>query len=112
MSQTPIYNIEEMEDPPASPDIIINEAIRRLEVMASKVALDFEDAPPTSIADGDVYVVDTGTGAFAGHDDEIVYRSGNAWHFVDAREGELWCIGSAYYRRTSTGWTEVVIADA
>lgn len=112
MSQTPIYGLEEMIQGQAHPFVIFNDAVRALEAMASKAAASFENAPPGSPDDGDVVVVGTGTGAFAGQDGRIAYRAGNAWRFVAPRDGELWRIGPGWYRHDSGSWIEVDIIDA
>jgi hypothetical protein len=45
-------------------------------------------APPGSPAEGDRYIVAAGsTGAWAGHEGQIAYRSGGAWAFHAPREG-------------------------
>jgi hypothetical protein len=113
---TPIYDMAEMIQSQANPHVIFNEAIRKLEVIAGKVAASFEDAPPGSPAEGDVVVIGTGSGAFAGRDDEIAYRSGGAWLFITAQEGEIWSIGTGspagWYRFAgSGGWIEITITD-
>jgi len=117
MSQTPIYSLEEMIQGQAHPYILFNEAIRRLEVMASKVAFDFENAPPGTPDDGDVVIVGTGSGLFAGQDGRIAYRAGTSWRFVTPRDGELWRVAAGFWRHVldSNGdstWIEVDIIDA
>lgn len=111
MSQTPIYALEEMIQGQAHPYVLFNEAIRTLEVMAAKVASDFEDAPPGAPADGDVVIVGTGSGVFAGQDGNVAYRAGSSWRFVTPRDGELWRVAAAYYRHDGGSWVEVDIID-
>lgn len=110
---TPLLGLTEGADNQAQPfTTVINPNLRRLEVVARKVALSFEDSPPGSPADGEVHVVSTGSGAFEGHDAEIAYRVGTGWQFYDAAEGEIWAIGSEWHRRTDSGWAEIDVVDA
>lgn len=108
---TPIYSITEMVQAQAQPHVIFNEALRRLEVIAGKVAASFENDPPSTPAAGDVVVVGTGTGSFSGEDDNVAYFSGAAWEFITPRDGEIWAIGGDWYRFDS-GWVEIEITDA
>lgn len=112
MPQTPIYALEEMIQGQAHPYVLFNEAIRTLEVMAAKVASNFEDAPPGTPEDGDVVIVGTGSGAFLGRDGEVAYRAGSSWRFATPRDGELWRVAAAYYRHAAGSWVEVDIPDA
>lgn len=107
---TPLYDTTEMVQAQAQPHVIFNEAIRRLEVIAGKVALSFEDTPPGSPEEGDVHVVGTGSGAFDDRDDEIAYFSGGGWLFIEPQENEIWAIDSGWYRFAS-GWIEITITD-
>lgn len=108
---TPIYDMAEMIQSQANPHVIFNEAIRKLEVIAGKVAASFSSAPPGTPAEGDVVVVGAAaTGAFVGREYDIAYYSGGAWLFINAQVGEIWAIGSSWYRLTSvSGWVAITI---
>lgn len=110
---TPIYDMAEMIQSQANPHVIFNEAIRKLEVIAGKVAASFSSAPPGTPAEGDVVVVgDTATGAFVGREDDIAYYSGGAWLFIAPQEGEIWSIAAGWHRFAgSGGWVEITITD-
>lgn len=69
-------------------------------------------APPGSPANGDCYIVGIGTGAWAGHDDELaVYRDG--WQFYEAKEGRSQCLNlddGFRYAFTSGVWAPTAAA--
>ncbi len=107
---TPIYDMAEMVQAQANPHVIFNEAIRKLEVIAGKVAGSFQDAPPGSPDEGDVVVVGTGSGGFAGRDDQVAYFSGGQWRFIQTQGGEIWSIGGDVYQYdTVLGWEEAAL---
>lgn len=56
-------------------DLLFNALLLYVAVWTQPVFLSIENAPPGSPDDGDLVLVGVGTGAFAGHDDELAY-----WH--------------------------------
>lgn len=69
------------------PDLLFNAMLYWLAVWAQPTVLAIEDDPPGSPAEGDTYLVGTGTGAWAGHDDSLAYWDGVAWLFFMPLEG-------------------------
>jgi len=53
-----------------------------------EAVIDFSDAPPESPTTGDRYIVGTGSGAFAGEDDNFTEYNGATWDFEDSEEGD------------------------
>lgn len=87
MSTTPILGLTELAAAQSQPEVVVNAAVRGLEVVAQLVVLGITDTPPGSPAEGDRYIVDTGgSGAFAGHDMDVAYYSGG-WHFFTPLPG-------------------------
>ena len=65
---------------------------------AQRPVLDTLNAPPGGEAKGDRYLVGTGSGAWAGHDEAIATYTGAAWIFDTPAEGwETYCIDEAAY---------------
>lgn len=95
---------EATTDPAAGLNISLNiiDALLQVAVLA------IQDAPPGSPADGDRYIVGTGSGAWAGLDDKLVryVDATTSWESYDARialnlaDGEI-------YRRDSNGWSSI-----
>lgn len=69
-------------------------------------ALTFATAPPGSPTVGDVHIVGVGTGAFAGHDDEIAFRTRRGWRFATPEVGLTILVNSTStnWQFTSAGW--------
>jgi hypothetical protein len=60
-----------------------------IELLVNMTFIDRQTAPPGSPSDGDVYLVDgTGTGDWAGEDDNIAMRINGAWYFVTPTIGD------------------------
>lgn len=69
------------------PDLLFNALLYWLAVWAQPVVIAIEDDPPGAPAEGDTYIVGTGTAEWAGHDKELAYWSGQAWLFFAPLEG-------------------------
>lgn len=113
MSTTPILDITEMEASQSQPELVFNEAIRKLEAMSPLIVLDRDlSTPPVSPDDGDRYIVaDGGTGDWAGHDGEVALYTGAGWLFLVPRTGWLAFVDdeNIYAKYTSdspAGWME------
>ncbi|MCW7544922.1 DUF2793 domain-containing protein [Aurantimonas litoralis] len=70
----------------------------------------WQSAPPGSPADGDRYIVlPTGTGDFAGHDNQIAMWAGDDWVFADPVAGlqvQYWDTRQIVLRFDGTSWAE------
>lgn len=102
MSTTPILGIEELAAAQAQPELVVNEAIRILECVASRTAIDKDQtAPPGSPSDGDVYIIATNpTGDWANRDHQVALYAGTDWLFITPRAGWLWYVADEdlYYK--------------
>jgi hypothetical protein len=90
LSNTPIFDIEELPASSSQPEIYVNTAIRILECMAQLVILDRDltTAPESGLTDGDVYYIGgTGAGDWAGHNNQLALYIGTAWRYVTPRQG-------------------------
>lgn len=109
---TPLLAMEELQEASPLAHIIANTNFRILEAHTKHVLTDrVLSAPPGSPAESSVYFVDpTGTGVWAGHDDEIgVYIQG-AWHwFGEPSTGERWydATAGAWVQWTGSAWTVI-----
>src|SRR5512136_317717 len=67
-------------------------------------------APPGSPTKGVRYIVKaTGTGAWAGHDNEITYYDGAAWQFMAEAEGQICWVKdeNLFYYFDGTSWASI-----
>jgi hypothetical protein len=61
----------------------LNDALNHIDAILQVAIIAIQDAPPGSPAEGDRYIVGTGSGAWAGHDDEVARYLDGAWTFHD-----------------------------
>lgn len=111
MSTTPVYGITEWDQNQEQPHVTINTAIRMLEALSARVLTDRTlTAPPGSPADGGVYYINgTGTGAWAGHADELALYIAGVWKFVVPKNGWVfWSTGDSeqmvFVEASPSGW--------
>lgn len=84
---TPILQLDELAAAQSQPEVIVNEALRRLEAFAQIYALGYQNAPPGSPANGDRYLIgDTPTGVWATHAQKVAVYSGG-WLYITAQPG-------------------------
>jgi hypothetical protein len=63
------------------------------------------DAPPGGDSKGDRYIVGTGSGDFAGHDDDIAWYDGASWQFDTPAEGWIcWNEDTDTFYVFTTSW--------
>lgn len=117
MAELPHTGGSEWEGSQASPWLVVNGALRRIDAFSVRVVVQGrQNAPPVSCDDGHAYLVESGTGAWSGHDGAIAIASGdnasNGWLFVDA--DQINQIGNTIHivdenitlRRQAGGWLE------
>lgn len=110
---TPNKGFPELVANQSQPHVPINETFRALDVLVQMIAVSFLSTPPLSPADGDTYIVDaSATGAWAGHEEEIVYQVGGGWSFIVPRIGwKCYVVGSAgefqFAEGSPNGWAPV-----
>lgn len=79
---TPRLTLPELIQNQTQPHVPVNASERRLDALVQPTALQFEDTPPVTPEDGDVYIIDEApSGAWAGKADQIAYYS-NGWQYV------------------------------
>lgn len=113
MSTTPGLSIREFQAAQAQPELVINPAIRTLEIFCQLRVLDKDlSIPPSAPADGDAYLVAAGaTGAWAGNDTSIASWQQTAWAFFAAKDGyRAWVADEAAFYLFSdagspSGWS-------
>lgn len=76
------YVPEGTQDPAAG----LNLALNTIDALLQTTVIAFEDDPPGSPSDGDLYIVGTGSGAWAGQDDNLAryVADGDFWQFFEA----------------------------
>lgn len=96
MTVTARWKLPNLAAEQAQKHVTHNEALAIADAGMGATALAFVAAPIGSEADGDGYIVTTGTGAFAGWDDSFVFRRDGAWRRILPFEGMLvWVSGLA-----------------
>jgi hypothetical protein len=88
---TPILALRELAASQAQPELVVNEALRRLEALVQCSVIDRDLAtPPGSPAEGARYIVAASpTGAWAGQAGKIASFSNGGWLFATPVEGWL-----------------------
>lgn len=91
------------------PDLIFNELLLWVAAWAQPVVISIEDAPPSSPADGDMYLVGTGAGDFSGHNDDLAYWDDVTGVWLFFSPGEQFLVlnmedGVQYRYTLSGGW--------
>jgi hypothetical protein len=108
---TPILGLRELAAAQAQPELVLNEALRRVETLLQLTVLDRDLAtPPGSPAEGARYIVAVSpTGAWAGRAGQIASFSNGGWLFAPPIEGWLSWVQDEdkFYRYTGTAWTEL-----
>ena len=90
MSDTsPILSLPYLQPSQAQKHVTHNEALQTLDVLVQTVVADRDQSTPptTPTAGGSHIVAPGGTGAWAGHDDDIATWDGSNWFFVTPRTG-------------------------
>ncbi len=84
------YVPENTLDPAAGLNLALNVIDALLQTAVIDVGV---NTPPGSPADGDLYIVGTGTGAWTGHDDALAgdVAQGDFWQFDAAGAACTWC---------------------
>lgn len=108
MANTPNNDIpyapENVTDPAAANNLALDKIDGPLQLMV----LDIQDSPPSESADGDRYIVDTGSGEWSGQDGRIAryIEDGDYWDFFDAHVALNQADGLLYINiGDSNGWT-------
>ena len=90
----------------------LNDALDHIDAILQVDIIAIQDAPPGAPAEGDRYIVGTGSGAWAGHDDEVARYLDATWTFHDTVVFVLNLDDNQIYVNTggSSGWTAVATA--
>lgn len=101
---SPLLGLVELQEATPLAHIVFNTNQRILEALVVGVIVsNLLSAPPGSPAESAVYfVTGTGTGAWAGHDDELAIYIQGGWYFVPLFVGQEFYITSSAGR---LGWT-------
>jgi hypothetical protein len=91
MTDTPHLGLPLIEASQAQKHVPHNEALVLLDTLVQLAVLSRSlSAPPATPAEGDRYIVKpTGTGGFAGKDNQLAQYSGGGWSFYPPRTGWL-----------------------
>jgi hypothetical protein len=117
MSETPLLGITELEAAQSQPEVPVNEAVRVLESgVAQLIVLDKDlNVPPVSPAEGDIYIVPSGsTGEWGSFPFHVALCRGGGWVYFAPRVGMLAYLTDedAYYQFSSgspSGWNEITL---
>lgn len=92
MSTTANIGLEILTEGQANKEASISESHQQLDALVQAGVIDRDlTAPPGSPAEGDVYLIPTGSpaasGAWAGQDGDIAHYRNSAWTFITPKEG-------------------------
>lgn len=74
----------------AAAEVTFNQAMYRIDALASLGVKDWATAPPASPAEGDVYLVKaTATGDWAGHENKVTHYHNSQWRFTTPALGMI-----------------------
>ncbi len=109
MTTTPILGLTELVEEQAGNATLVNEAVRRLEIVGLLTVIDRDlTAPPGSESDGDVYIpAATASGDWTGDEDTIQLYQNGAYVTVTPAEGWLaWIVDEGILLRydATDGW--------
>src|SRR5262249_5107250 len=108
MSDTTHLGLPLIEASQAQKHVTHNEALAILDAIVQLAVISRDlTAPPSSPAAGDRYIVKaTGTGAFAGHDNQIALFADGGWQFFEPQTGWVAYVAgeSALVAWTGTAW--------
>ena len=92
MSDTPVLGLPEIAEGVASQTVLHNEALRRIEARLVRALSRTTTAPPGSPAEGDSYIIPTGSpNTWGGTADQVASYIGGAWSYYTPIEGvRLW----------------------
>lgn len=98
----------------SSPDVTVNQALRKIDAILSYGVLTMQtlSAPPASPANGDMHVVGpSATGDWTGWEDTVAYYVNGVWEFVFPTEGYLvWSIpNTTLFVYTAGVWTSLFV---
>lgn len=114
MSDTPNFALPLLAASQAQKHVTVNEALARLDALASPVVISAElGAPPTESGPGDAYIVATpSSDDWAGRDGEIAFWVNDGWSFAPPRPGwRVWLIATGVELTwTGASWIEGLLA--
>lgn len=114
MTDTPHLGLPTIAAAQAQKHVTHNEALRTLDALVMLAVLDREhSAPPAAPAAGDRYLVKaTGTGAFAGRDNQIAHYCDEGWSFYAPQPGWVCYVldESILVAWNGTAWSDVFAA--
>jgi len=112
---TDIYGIDEISESQSNKYVTHNAAVRVLEALSSGAKSRSNSGPPGSPAAGDVYIVDSATGAWStAAADDIAHYYASSWHFTTPVAGTLIWVEDedALLRHDGSDWASAVADQA
>lgn len=112
---TPNLSLPELAANQTQPHVPVNAALRRLDALVQLTVLSISNTPPGSPADGDRYIVgDSPTGAWVGHEHDVVAFIGTGWiYWVPAIGWQAFvqALGLSYVYGAGSpiGWEPLVV---
>ena len=83
MTNSALFGFQFLDAQHSQPEVVINELVVYLEVLAGGVISIGTNAPPGSPSEGDAYIIGTSpTGAWAGRANAVAYYTASGWRFV------------------------------
>lgn len=100
------YNLPLLFAAQAQKEVVLNEALIRLDSLLHPSVEDRLAEPPATPLDGQCWLVDSGaSGSWTGHEGEIAAYSGGDWLFLAPRQGmRCWLQSSRQWLNFDAGW--------
>lgn len=108
MVTTPKLGVRLMASNDVQKEVVFNEAAVVFDAMVARSAINRQNNPPSSPADGATYIVNVGaTGVWSGHDNKIALWF-NGWRFYSPLQKMKFFneTTSTFWTYSGTGWTE------
>lgn len=100
----------------AQKEVTVNEALARIDALLHPAVEGANTAPPASPADGECWIVGTGTpaeGAWEGHEGQIACFTAGAWLFTTPALGtEVYYKAAGVVVRWNNGWQSLALPPA
>lgn len=104
---TPKLGVRLMASNDVQKEVVFNEAAVVFDTLVTRSAKAIQNAPPSSPAAGDTYIVQTGTGAWSGHNGQIALFF-NGWRFFNPTQKMKFFVESVsrFYTYSGTTWAQ------
>lgn len=111
MADTPNNEIPEVPENVLDPAAGLNLALNHIDATLQLSVINIQSAPPSGAVDGDRYIVESGSGDWAGQDNKIARWNNGGWEFFTA----YYCVNQAdgcFYCFIGGIWVDMICAPS